>query len=82
MSEFLKAGIPLNKIDNLRELLEAGGFLLSHSSHLRQLIPFILDQELDNLKHSIAGKPVSIIFDGTTHVAEAFVVLVQFVDTE
>ena len=82
VSEFLKAGIPLSKIDNLRGLLEAGGFSLSHSTHLRQLIPFILDQELDNLRHLISGKPISIIFDGTTHVAEAFVVLIRFVDTE
>ena len=43
VSEFLKAGIPLSKIDNLRGLLEAGGFSLSHSTHLRQLIPFILN---------------------------------------
>ena len=82
VSEFLKAGIPLSKIDNLRGLLEAGGFSLSHSTHLRQLIPFIFDKELDNLRHLISGKPISIIFGGTTHVAEAFVVLVRFVDTE
>ena len=78
----MKAEIPLSKTDNLRGLLEAGGYSLSHSTHLRQLIPFILDQELDNLKHQIAGKPISIIFDGTTHVAEAFVVVVRFVDIE
>ena len=41
VSEFLKTGISLSKIDNLRGLLEAGGFSLSHSTHLRQLIPFI-----------------------------------------
>ena len=57
VSEFLKAGIPLSKTDNLRGLLEAGGYSLS----------FILDQELDSLKHQIAGKPISITFDGTTH---------------
>ena len=79
VSEFLKAGIPLSKTDNLRG---AGGYSLSHSTHLRQLIPFILDQELDSLKHQIPGKPISIIFDGTTHVTEAFVVVVRFVDTE
>ena len=62
-SEFLKAGIPLSKIDNLRGLLEAGEFSLSHSTHLHQLIQFILDQELDNLKYSISGKLISKIFD-------------------
>lgn len=64
----------MSKVDNLHGLLEAGGYSLSNSTHLRQLIPFILDQELDNVKHLISGKPISIIFDGTTHVAEAFVV--------
>ena len=35
MTEFLKAGIPLSKIDSLRGLLESGGYLLTHSTHLR-----------------------------------------------
>ena len=53
--------------------------MLTHSTHLRQLIPFILDEELNNLRKLISGKP---IFDGTTHIAEAFVVVVRFIDNE
>ena len=82
VSEFLKAGIPLYKIDKLRGLLESGGYSLSHSTHLRQLIPFILNEEMDNLREQLSGKCISIIFDGTTHVAEAFVVVVRYVDSE
>ena len=72
MSEFLIARIPLSKICGL---LESGRYLLTHSTHLRQLIPFILDEELSNLRKLVSGKPISIIFDGTTHIAEAFVVV-------
>ena len=82
VTTFLKAGIPLEKIDMLRELLEEGGRSLTSSSHLRQLIPFVLNQELERLKKMIAGRAVSVIFDGTTHVAEAFVVVLRFIDDE
>ena len=82
VSEFLKAGIPLVKIDKLRDLLESGGYSLASSTHLRQLIPFILNEEIDSLREQLSGKCLSIIFDGTTHVAEAFVVVVRYLDSE
>ena len=34
----------------------------------------------ERLKHDIADKYVAVIFDGTTHVCEAMVVLICFVD--
>jgi hypothetical protein len=46
------------------------------------LIPFILGEELDNLKQLLSDRPISNIFDGTTHVAEAFVVVVRYIDDE
>ena len=82
VSEFLKAGIPLVKIDKLRDLLESDGYSLASSTHLRQLIPFILNEEIDSLREQLSGKCLSIIFDGTTHVAEAFVVVVRYLDSE
>ena len=78
VSEFLKAG----KFDKLRGLLQRGGFSLSNSTHLRQLILFILNEELDRQREQLSGKHISIIFDGTTHVAEAFVVVVRYLDSE
>lgn len=75
VTSFLKAGIPLNKLDNLRELFEENAYSLSSSSHLRQLLPFILHEEMAKIKEEISGQPVSIIFDGTTHVTEAFVLV-------
>ena len=80
VTAMLKAGIPIQKVDALREVFEETGYSLSDSSHLRQLIPFILDQKTCKLKKEIDGKHLSIIFDGTTHVCEAFVVVVRYID--
>ena len=80
VTEFLKCGIPLHKSDGLRELLEENGYQLTSSTHLRQYVPFVLQEEMKVIKQEIADKHVSIIFDGTTHVAEAFVIIIRFVD--
>ena len=64
----LKAGIPLAKADCLHELLEEDSTTLTSASNLRQLLPFILHEEVAKLKSEIKGRPISIIFDGTTHV--------------
>ncbi len=40
---------------------------------------FILAQEISLMKKEIANKYVSIIFDGTTHVCEAMVVVLRYV---
>lgn len=51
--DFLKAGVPLYKIDKLRDLLERGGNRLTDGSHLRQHIPLILKQETERLKEEM-----------------------------
>ena len=63
---FLKARVPLGKVDTFRELLEENAFRLCDSSNLRELIPFVCKQEQVGLLGEINGKWVSIIFDGTT----------------
>ena len=80
VTSLLKSGISLNKADGLRELLEENGYSLSSSTHLRQLVPFVLHEEIKTIQQEISGRPVSIIFGGTMHVAEAFVVVLRFVD--
>ena len=80
LTSLLKSGIPLNKADDLRELLEENGYSLSSSTHLRQMVPFVLHEEVQAIQREMSGRPVSIIFDGTTHVAEAFVVVLRFVE--
>ena len=39
VENFLRAGIPLAKVDDLRALLEENGLKLTHSSHLTDYIP-------------------------------------------
>lgn len=41
VTAFLKAGVPLNKLDNFRDLLEDGGYCLTSLTHMRQIIPFV-----------------------------------------
>ena len=76
---FLSAGVPLNKIPLFRELLEENGFRLTDRRRMSDLVPFILSQEKGGLKRDLAGKCLSIIFDGTTRLGEIFVVVVRFV---
>ena len=74
----LKAGVPLSKVDLFRDLHKEHGYALTSSTNLRQLIPFIHQEELSRIKQEILNQPLSIIFDGTTHVCEAFVVVLRY----
>ena len=82
VTAMLKAGIPIKKIDCFRSLLEEHAFALTSSSNLRQIIPFIRNREIERLKRDIEKRPVSIIFDGTTHVCEAMVVLLRYISDD
>ena len=44
-----------------------------------ELIPFIHHQEVTKVKNDIKGKCVSVIFDGTTHVCEAMVIVLLMI---
>ena len=79
---FMKAGIALEKVDCFRGFLEGNAYRLTGSQHLRELIPFIHHQEVTKVKNDINGKCVSVIFDGTTHVCEAMVIVIRFIDDE
>ena len=79
---FLKAGIPLTNMDSFRDLLEESAFSLSSSQHMRDLIPFILSNEQKRIREELQAKKISVIFDGTTHVAEALAIIVRYVSTD
>ena len=79
VEDFLKAGVSLHKIDKLRDLLERGGNRLTDSSHLRQHIPLILKQETERLKEEIATRDLGLIFDESTRLGEAIVIIARFV---
>ena len=76
---FMKVGVPLNKIDCFRELLEEEAFSLTSSRHLSDFIDVIGKDERKKEKEEIEGRDASIIFDRTTHVAEALNIILRFV---
>ena len=80
VTAFLKAGVPLNKVDYFRELLEESSYRLTASQNLSEMIPFIRNVEREKLQKEIEGKKLSVIFDGTTHVCEAMVIVLRFID--
>ena len=77
---FLKSGTPLNRIEFFRDIFEEAGFILTSSSNMRQLIPFVLEEEYKTIMQELLGKEVSLIFDGTTRDGEALTVLARFVE--
>jgi hypothetical protein len=79
---FLKAGVPLNKMDCFRDLLQESSYRLSSSHHLAEMIPIVRQQEAEKVHSEINGKNVAMVFDGTTHVCEAMVIILRFIDDE
>ena len=78
----LQGSVPLSKIRHFRELLEENGYRyhLTIKRYLFDLLPFILEEEKQNIKLSIQGKWLSVMFDGTSHCGEALAILVQYID--
>lgn len=82
LKTFLKAGVPLQKMDDFRELLEEGGYCLTSVPNMRQLIPFVRKEEEEMIKGEISGHNVSVIFDGTTRLGEALTIVVRFITAD
>ena len=47
--------------DCFRELLEEDSTTLTSASNLRQLLPFILHEEVAKLKSEVKGRPISLM---------------------
>ena len=75
----MKSGIPLQKVDGLREVLEFGGYTLTNARGMRDLVPFVSTNEENKIKEELSEKSVSAIFDGTTRLGEAFAIVLRFV---
>ena len=71
--------MPLNKVILFRDVLEENAFRLTDRSHMSNLIPFIWKEEEKRIKNEIEGRDLSIVFDGTTRLGEAVVILVRYV---
>ena len=74
----LYAGIPMERIDHLRELLERGGTALTESHNLKLMVPKIEEFELQRLRKELKGQRVCVIFDGTTRLGECTAVLLRW----
>ncbi|CAB4040917.1 DNA-directed primase polymerase, partial [Paramuricea clavata] len=89
VEEFLKAGIPIHKVDKLRPLLEKNGYRLTGSSNLGQYISLTFKQETERIKQEISApgstemtREVSVIFDGSTRQGEAIAIIVRFINDD
>ena len=80
VTTFMKAGVPLAKIDHFRELLEECAYRLSDRRGMYDLIPFVQSEEQQRIRAELQGKRISVIFDGTTRLGEALIIVVRFVD--
>ena len=80
MSTFLKAGVPINKIPVFREILDENALRLAGRKPMSDLIPFVLQEEKQQIRSEINNKPISVIFDGTTRLGEALAVIVRYVE--
>ena len=78
VTAFLRAGTPLNKLICFRNILEENALQLTDRSHMANLHPFIL-KEQDRIKQEIVGRVVSVVFDGTTRLGDAKVILIRYV---
>lgn len=80
LKTFLRAAIPLTKLDPFRYLLEENAVRLTDRRHMSDLIPFLYSQERADIKTEIGERPLSVIFDGTTRLGEALAIVVRFID--
>ena len=69
VTAFLKAGIPIGKVEHFKDLLEEHAFMLCDHCGMSDLIPFVQAEEKQQIKAELQGKKVSVIFDGTIYLA-------------
>ena len=75
METFLAAGLPPTKIDELASLL-AGD--VCESRMMKMFIPKVEAFEFQRLRRELKDQKVTVIFDGTTRLGEAIVVLLRW----
>jgi len=80
VSSFLKAGVPLAKIDSFQDVFEDHEYRLACQRTMSDHIPFIRSHEISLIKDEMAERNIGILFDGTTHLGEALTIVVRFVD--
>ena len=76
---FLRAGVPIAKLDIFRPLLEENAFRLTGTRYMLDLVPFILNEEKARIRKEIEGKFIAVIFDGTSRLGEVLAVVLRFI---
>lgn len=82
VTSFMKAGVPINKLNHFRDILEENGYRLTGRRPMADLIPLILAKEKHDISQEIHGRDVSVIFDGTSRLGEVMVMVLRFIDDE
>ena len=79
ITTFLHAGVPINKLDLFRDLLEEN---VAGRRTMSDLIPFAYQEEQRRVKTEMHGQKVTVIFDGTSRIVEAMAIILRFVDKD
>ena len=83
VTTFLKAGVPLSKIELIRDLLKENAYRLTDRRNMLDYVPFTLKDEKETIRQEIEGKNVSVIFDGISLLGkEALAILLRFIDDD
>ena len=82
LTAFLKGGIVINKINCFKSILEESAYKLTDQSNMAQIIPVVRQEEIRKIWEELTGREISIVFDGTTRIGEALVLIVRFLDSE
>jgi hypothetical protein len=79
LATFLRAGVPVNKINEFRPLLQhSSAFSLTDASHLAKLIP-VLSSSMQSITCALVkGRYVVVLFDGTPHCGEVISIVIRF----
>ena len=77
----METGIPLNKLDGLRGLIEKRD-LLTDSSHMATFVPQILEREKATINGEIKDQKGCVIFDGTSRWGEVVVLVWRQCDAD
>ena len=71
VAAFLKAGVPLNALNQILKPIDAGSYSLAAATHLKKdLVPIIREWELANIKRMLADADFAYFHDGATRNVE------------
>ena len=51
------------------DLLKGNALAPTSVPNMQQLLPLVLGQEMDRIIAAVGGRPISTIFNGTTHLS-------------